>query len=85
MNEDQLAGAAEREMDLYRDEITRVQAELENQVARGDRLEGRNEDLRNHIRVVAEGLERRAEINRPSKVTEICDGIAASLRGAIGG
>lgn len=83
MNEDQLIDAAEREMDLYRDEITRLQAELENQVARGDRLEGKNEDLRNHVRVVAEGLEHRAEINRPSKVSEICDGIAASLRRAL--
>jgi hypothetical protein len=29
---------------------------------------------------IAEGLEQRADVNRPSKVTEICDGIAASLR-----
>jgi hypothetical protein len=39
--------------------------------------------LHQRIDAVAEGLEKRAEINRPSKVSQICDDIAASLRRAI--
>lgn len=37
------------------------------------------------VAAVAHGLEQRAEINRPSKVSQICDDIAASLRRALDG
>lgn len=40
--------------------------------------------LRGSVAGIAEGLEHRAEINRPSRVSEVCDGIAGSLRGAVG-
>lgn len=38
-----------------------------------------------HVAAVAHGLEQRADVNRPSKVTQICDDIAASLRRALDG
>lgn len=41
--------------------------------------------LHQRIDAIAEGLEHRAEINRPSKVSEICDNIAGSLRRALEG
>jgi hypothetical protein len=39
--------------------------------------------IRERVTAVAEGLESRAEVNRPSKVSEICAGVAASLRRAV--
>ena len=45
--------------------------------------EGKPAALREQVAGVAEGLERRAQINRPSKVSEICDGIAGDLRKAL--
>jgi hypothetical protein len=39
--------------------------------------------IRERVTAVAEGLESRAEVNRPSKVSEICAGVAASLRRAL--
>lgn len=41
--------------------------------------------LRESIAAIATGLQQRADINRPSKVTETCDGIAAALRKALEG
>ena len=41
------------------------------------------DQLRERVAALAEGLEHRAEINHPSKVSEICKGIADSLRSAL--
>ena len=41
------------------------------------------EETRNSVAGIAAGLEHRAGINRPSKVSEVCDGIAADLRKAL--
>jgi ABC-type transporter Mla subunit MlaD len=91
VNEDQLYDAAEREMNLYRDEITRLQAELENQVARGDRLEGKNEDiaadrdqLRERVARTAAKLDADALATAPSKKSEIQAETAARLRETLG-
>ena len=41
--------------------------------------------IRERVTAVAEGLEQRAAVNHPSKVSQICTGIAASLRRALEG
>lgn len=90
MNEDRLIGAAEREMDLYRDEITCVQAELENQVARGDRLEGKCEDpaaaadqLRERVARAAAALDADALATAPSRKSQIQEDAARRIREAL--
>jgi len=46
-------------------------------------LAAETRQLRERVTTIAEGLEQRANVNRPSKVTDICDGIARALRKAI--
>lgn len=41
--------------------------------------------LRGLVTAIAEGLEQRASLNRPSKVSEICGNVAAALRKALEG
>ncbi len=93
MNEDQLIGAAEREMDIYRNEIARITAERDNARAERDelrdQLRARYDDaeklgvLQDRIGNLAAGLKLSADASRPSKKTEIEDGVHAALLGIL--
>ena len=56
MNEDQLYDAAEREMDLYRDEITRLQAEIDRERAARLHLAGERDEARSDFRRLRSAL-----------------------------
>lgn len=66
MSEDQLYDAAEREMDLYRAEITRITA--------------KHVALRDGIRELLAGVAKSTDATRPSKKTQIEDEFAIALR-----
>lgn len=54
MNEDQLIEAAEREMDLYRDEIARLQAEVDRERTARLHLAGERDVARSTLRQMRE-------------------------------
>lgn len=76
MSEEQLYDAAEREMDLYRNEIARITAERNE--AR-EQLAG----LRDRIDSLARGLDMSARTSHPSKKSEIERGCADALFGLL--
>ena len=94
MNEDQIYDAAEREMDLYRGEITRITAErdtLRRQLAESQRELGialtgmaeaaaRNSELRYGIERTIAHLEESAASTEPSKKSAIEVAVAGRLR-----
>jgi len=86
--------AAEREMDLYRNEITRLRAVHEAEIASltgqrnrvsdtADELREQLGDLKDRIGNLAAGLRLSADATRPSRKTDIEDGCAAALYGLL--
>lgn len=77
MNEDQLIEAAEREMGLYRDEITRL-------LAGRDEIRADLDRLRERVARTAAKLDADALATAPSKKSEIQAETAARLRETLG-
>lgn len=73
MNEDQIIDAAEREMDLYRSEITRITGQR-------DKLHAAIGQLRGGITALAADLTASADATRPSRKSQIEDECAIALR-----
>ena len=76
MNEDQLYDAAEREMDLYRDEIARITAER-------DEAREQLAVLRERIANTAAGMKLSAQATAPSKKSAIETECAGTLLGLL--
>jgi len=95
MTEDQLIDAAEREMDLYRDEITRLRAAHEAEIAglvdqrnrvsdTADRLRDELAALRHAVAGLASELAVEAEVTSPSAKSRAQSDAAARIRGLLG-
>jgi hypothetical protein len=76
VNEDQIYDAAEREMDVYRNQVSRL-------IAQRDEAREQLGRLHDSIGNLAAGLKLSADASRPSKKSQIEDGCAAALLGIL--